>query len=123
VSGDSLVGGLIGISHAEVATCYTAGKVEGTAEVGGLIGSITASGVIPELEVPIRTSSSFWDVEISGQTASAGGGGKTTAEMQTARTFLDAGWDFVGETTNGTADAWSISEGRDYPRLSWELQE
>ena len=49
--------------------------------------------------------------------------GKTTAEMQTASTFLDAGWDFVGETKNGTEDLWWIDEGKDYPRLWWELKE
>ncbi|MHC4243364.1 MAG: GLUG motif-containing protein, partial [Planctomycetota bacterium] len=62
----------------------------------------------------------FWDIETSGQTNSAGGIGKTTAEMQTASTFLEAGWDFVGETANGTDDIWKISEGLDYPRLWWE---
>jgi hypothetical protein len=46
--------------------------------------------------------------------------GKTTAEMQTAATFLDAGWDFRGETDNGTDDIWWIEEGVDYPRLWWE---
>jgi inhibitor of cysteine peptidase len=40
--------------------------------------------------------------------------------MQTAKTFLDAGWDFVGETTNGGEDIWKIAEGLDYPRLWWE---
>jgi hypothetical protein len=40
--------------------------------------------------------------------------------MQTAKTFLDAGWDFVGETANGTEDIWWILEGKDYPHLSWE---
>jgi len=44
-----------------------------------------------------------------------------TAEMQTASTFLQAGWDFVDETANGTDDIWWILEGRDYPRLWWEL--
>ena len=39
---------------------------------------------------------------------------------QEASTFLDAGWDFEAETTNGTADLWWIREGQDYPRLSWE---
>jgi hypothetical protein len=53
-------------------------------------------------------------------TVSNAGQGKTTAQMRTANTFLDAGWDFVGETANGTEDIWRISEGRDYPRLSWE---
>jgi hypothetical protein len=65
----------------------------------------------------------FWDIETSRQTASAGGTGKTTAEMQTASMFLNAGWDFVGETKNSTADLWWILEGKDHPRLWWEAAE
>jgi len=38
-------------------------------------------------------------------------------------TFLEAGWDFVGETDNGTEDIWWIDEGKDYPRLWWERSE
>jgi hypothetical protein len=49
-----------------------------------------------------------------------GGTAKTRAEMQTAKTFLDAGWDFVDETDNGTEDIWWILEGKDYPRLWWQ---
>jgi hypothetical protein len=63
---------------------------------------------------------SFWDTQTSGWTRSAGGTGKTTAEMHIAKTFLEAGWDFVGETKNGTEDIWWILEGKDYPRLWWE---
>jgi hypothetical protein len=66
-------------------------------------------------------TNSFWDIETSGQTSSAGGTGKTTAEMQTASTFLEAGWDFVDETANGTEDIWSICEGTNYPRLVWQI--
>jgi len=29
--------------------------------------------------------------------------------MQTAAAFLDAGWDFVDETDNGTEDIWWIN--------------
>jgi len=64
----------------------------------------------------------FWDTQTAGRTTSAGGTGKTTAEMQTAKTFQDAGWDFPGETANGTEDIWWILEGKDYPRLWWEAQ-
>ncbi len=53
----------------------------------------------------------------------SGGTGKTTAEMQTAQTFLDAGWDFLGETGNGMEDIWWIDEGKDYPHLWWESDE
>ena len=41
--------------------------------------------------------------------------------MQSAGTFLEAGWDFLGERANGTEDIWWILEGQDYPRLWWEL--
>jgi len=41
--------------------------------------------------------------------------------MQTASTFLNAGWDFVGEMENGTEDIWAICEGVDYPHLAWEF--
>ena len=58
--------------------------------------------------------------ETSGQATSYGGTGRATAEMQTASTFLEAGWDFVDEKANGTDDIWWILEGQDYPRLWWE---
>jgi hypothetical protein len=41
--------------------------------------------------------------------------------MQTAKTFLDAGWDFVSETENGTENIWAICEGLDYPKLAWQF--
>ena len=57
---------------------------------------------------------------MSSQPTPAGGIGKTTAEMQTASTFIEVGWDFVDETNNGTEDIWWILDGQDYPRLWWE---
>jgi hypothetical protein len=65
----------------------------------------------------------FWDIQTSGQSRSQGGTGKTTVEMQTAATFLEAGWDFVGETEKGTDDIWWIDEGNDYPHLWWEAHD
>jgi hypothetical protein len=44
----------------------------------------------------------------------------TDTEMKQAGSFT--GWDFVGESINGTEDIWTICEGRDYPHLSWENQ-
>ena len=40
-----------------------------------------------------------------------------------AMAFLEAGWDLVDETANGTEDIWWILEGQDYPRLWWEAAE
>jgi len=110
VSGEETVGGLVGFSLGDVMDCYSTGAVAGKGKyVGGLIGD-NHDAVIQ----------CFWDTQTSGQAKSDGGTGKTTAEMQTASTFLDAGWDFVSETANGTADLWWILEGKDYPRLWWE---
>jgi len=102
---------------------YSTGSVIGTDKVGGLVGENT---LIPNQQGQYNTGiigSSFWDMETSRQTTSAGGEGKTTAEMQTAKTFLDGGWDFVDEIENGTEDIWGILEGQGYPRLAWELAE
>ena len=46
--------------------------------------------------------------------------GKTTAEMKVPSTFTAAGWDFVGETANGTKDIWKIKESYEYPKLWWQ---
>jgi len=140
VSGTQRVGGLVGSNYDSITNCYSTGAVNGEDEVGGLvgfngedggiarsysIGRVTAGhgggGLVgwdsEDADAPERC---LWDIETSGRTTSRGGTGKTTAEMQTAKTFLDAGWDFVGETANGTEDIWWIDEGKDYPRLWWE---
>ena len=112
VTGTSNVGGLVGDNNGTISNCYSVGAVPGWAFVGGLVGGFGG---------PVYNS--FWDVETSGQWFSAGGTGKTTAEMQTESTFTGAGWDFVGESVNGTEDIWWILESQDYPRLSWEFIE
>ncbi len=121
VSGGSFVGGLVGDNRAgTVSQCYSTGTVRfrrtgeySGSSVGGLVGSNRKEGA--------STRVCFWDIQTSGQGSSAGGTGRTTGQMQMAKTFLDVGWDFVGETKNGTEDIWWILEGKDYPRLWWEL--
>jgi hypothetical protein len=108
VSGNNFIGGLVGFNYlGKITFCYAAGAVSGS-YAGGLVGT-TMSYVV---------TSCFWDTETSGCSFSAGAIGKTTAEMKTRSTFTDAGWDFVGETANGTNDVWAISEGKDYPRFA-----
>ena len=117
VSGGDYVGGLAGSNgghgHGSIINSYSTGAVSGDRKVGGLVGSNTYGS----------TSASFWDMETSGLIKSDDGIGRTTAEMQTASTFLESGWDFVDETENGTDDIWWILEGQDYPRLWWEADE
>jgi hypothetical protein len=108
------IGGLVGENWGAALHCFSAGRVSGTdIGVGGLCGvriGYTAGDI----------NGCFWDIQTSGQMASYGGTGLTTAALQTATTFLAAGWDFVGEAANGTEDIWWIEEGQDYPRLWWE---
>ena len=105
-------GGLVGLNRGSISQCYSTGAVSGNYYVSGLVGSNLGS-----------IMSSFWDMETSKQNTSDGGTGKTTEEMQTEKTFLEAGWDFVDETANGTDDIWWILEGHDYPRLWWENED
>lgn len=107
VSGGSGVGGLVGYnsgSSATISNSYTTGSVSGDEDVGGLVG-FNPSGSI---------SKSYWDTETSGQSTSAGGTGKTTAQMKHQATFI--GWDFtvVGD---GTIGNWIMAG---YPHLQME---
>jgi hypothetical protein len=129
----SSVGGLVGINFDFVTNCYSTDTVIGFRYVGGLVGSNGVGGHISRcysngmvcgddvvgglVGVGGGAIASFWDIETSGQITSAGGEGKITSEMQTAGTFLEAGWDFVDETENGTANIWWILEGQNYPML------
>jgi hypothetical protein len=126
VSGFENIGGLLGNNgygiNCWVTRCFSTGMVTGTEDVGGLVGDNDAN-IDDSLTDDNDTNiiDSFWDMETSTRAHSEGGIGKTTAEMQTANTFLLAGWDFVGETENGTEDIWSICEGTNYPRFVWQI--
>ncbi|UCG56648.1 MAG: hypothetical protein JSU70_17510 [Phycisphaerales bacterium] len=92
-----------------------------TNRAGGLVGG--NGGTITDC---------FWDSWTSnksymcgeqkyGGTGCTADGRKNTAEMQMASTFTSAGWDFVGESANGTEDTWCICDGEDYPKLTWQF--
>lgn len=83
ISAKFYVGGLVGYSGAlavdsTVSNCYATGTVSGSNYVGGLVGFNDNGSTV---------ENSFWDTETSGQVSSAGGTGKTTAEMKTESTF------------------------------------
>jgi len=90
-------GGLVGYNDGTISSCYSSGSVSGGSTVGGLVGY--AGGV----------ANSFWDIQTSDCNTSAGGTGKTTAEMKTQSTFTSAGWDFI--------EVWDIGENQTYPFL------
>jgi hypothetical protein len=102
------VGGLVGVNQGEsdISESYAVGTVTGEV-VGGLVGANGAS-----------ISTSYWDVEASGQSQGVGNGvpegttGLTTDEMQgeSAEQNLD-GFDFE--------ETWQVVTD-DYPALFWE---
>jgi len=95
------IGGLLGhLQSGILYYCYSAGTVTvDTDTTGGLVGQ--GSGTVADC---------FWDITTSGQASSDGGTGLTHAQMQAATSFSN--WQ--------CADAWSIDNGNDYPRLLWE---
>ncbi|MCK9309820.1 MAG: hypothetical protein M0P99_06080, partial [Candidatus Cloacimonetes bacterium] len=110
VSGGNYVGGLAGYqASGTINNCYSTGTVSG-GQKGGLTGY--TGGTV---------TSSYWDTQTSGLTTSYGGTGKTTAQMKTLSTFT--GWDFVGETNNGSNDYWNLSttDYNGYPFFTWTV--
>jgi hypothetical protein len=114
VIGDKYVGGLVGFMNTgTVSNSYSTGSVTGNDDVGGLLGANWGGTV----------SNSFWDTETSGQTTSAGGTGKTTAEMKSIATFSGAAWNIIAVANLGSRNPsymWNIVSGLTYPFLSWQ---
>lgn len=103
------VGGLVGSNHAQVMKCYSV-SVTLNAFNEPMYGAGLTGWGDPDKWI---VTDSFWDIQATEIAESlGGGGGLTTAQMQTATTFTNAGWDLGG--------IWTICEGKDYPRLRWE---
>jgi filamentous hemagglutinin family protein len=139
VSGPAWVGGLVGNSDGAIYDSYATGAVTGSngfTTVGGLIGLLRYNGFVSssyssgsvsggsgfiggligqQLAGASSVNNSFWDTDTSGQAASAGGTGKTTAEMQQAATFTGAGWN--ASNVGGDGTTWRIYEGQTGPLL------
>ncbi len=111
VTADSYVGGLVGENGGSLSQCYASGQVVGGRETYMPVGGLVGSG-------PSGVNHCFCDNEASRMATSKGGVGLTTAQMQDRQTFTTAGWDFVGERANGTADVWSMPKDRGYPLLA-----
>ena len=137
VEGYEDVGGLVGTNCYQISNCLAAGNVLGMRFAGGLVGynwdgSIINSynsgqaigleywGGLVGYNNGGTLGNSFWDGQIGGLN-NGFGTALTTEEMQDPCTFIEAGWDFVGETENGTEDIWRMcGEGLDYPHLAWK---
>src|SRR6056297_3088087 len=139
------------INHSTVENCFSTGDVTrsntSSSSFGGFCGTITYEpvyikysyslgsvydtdgssafatdkGFVGNEDVSGTYSNNFFDSNISNQSSGTGATAKTTTQMQSQSTFTNNGWDFLGETTNGTDDYWGLTSGfnNDYPFLSW----
>ena len=114
VTGNDNVGGLVGRNDntGNVSNSYSTGSVSGNLHFGGLVGRNYGT-----------VSDSFWDTQTSGQGSSAGGAGKTTAEMMDIDTFSGVGWNIIAvvdSSARNTDYIWNIVDDATYPFLSWQ---
>ncbi|MFA6619012.1 MAG: GLUG motif-containing protein [Candidatus Neomarinimicrobiota bacterium] len=150
VSGTIQVGGFLGYSNSStIRNCYNMGSVTRSSGTGTSLagfcgysandtiensystGSVsytgdtdpTDKGFVGEEYRDGSFGSNFFDSGASNQSTSTGASAKTTAEMKTESTFTDAGWDFIGESTNGTDDIWKIDNDNNdgYPYFDWQV--
>jgi filamentous hemagglutinin family protein len=138
------VGGLIGATGGTVTNSYATGNVVGRSQVGGLIGKVygiapsnainytystgsvdafpnaggasvsSVGGLIGSANTGTVTNS-YWDTTTSGQSTSAGGTGKTTAELKQIATFT--GWDIADVSNTTSNSTWVIDEDNATPWL------
>jgi hypothetical protein len=103
------VGGLVGRSYTgSIRNCYSTGVVIGTSGVGGLVG-LKSTGDINDC----------YFLDVAGPN---NGYGTPLTEEQMKQQASFAGWDFFGETANGTEDIWRMCiDGVDYPLLWWQF--
>ena len=124
------VGGLVGLNFGMLANTYASGTVVASEQGGGLVGSNrnASNAVVNSYAIsPVRGTSeiggliasgsggvntSYWDIAASGQLRSAGGIGKTTAELQmpTANAGIYSTW---------SASDWDFGTDSQYPQLKY----
>jgi len=109
VRGFGCVGGLVGYNYYYITNSYAIGCVTGRDRVGGLAG--VNSGSIK--------NAYFLHPDDGGGPDNGNGEALSDIQMRQQGSFV--GWDFVGESVNGTEDIWSICEGTNYPRLVWQI--
>jgi len=127
VSGRRNVGGFVGwLRDESIARCYAASSViasdadSNLAQVGGFVGLAGTFNRNQADACVVQAENCFWDAELPGPATAVGNcpistlfiQALSTAQMQTASTFVAAGWDFE--------NVWTTCEERDYPRLRWE---
>ena len=111
VSG-AIVGGLVGLNNGgTIRSSYVTGSVGGET-VGGLVG-VNAGDI----------ENSYWNIETSGQLASADGEGRTTLQLVTQTAATGSIYEFwtAGSAVLPGEPLWDFEDNRQYPGLRLPL--
>ncbi len=134
LSGYGYTGGLCGSNEGFIGDCYSAVQVQGDYIAGAFCGrnlnmierciSLGSVSVVrPLIDVYSFCGVSNGELvncyylELPGA-KDIKATGLTWSEMMTRSSFI--GYDFTGDRQDGLPGIWSIEEGIDYPRLSWQ---
>ena len=140
VSGGLDVGGLVGNNFSgTIMASYSAASVAGGPGTGGLVGANFVGRIIASYSIGSVTSDSgdvgglvgsnfgdrgtardsYWNTQTSGQSASAGGEGKTTSELQstTGYTGIYENWNMDLDEDGVDDDLWDFGTPNQYPTL------
>ena len=141
VSGDDDVGGLVGDNRGEIVASYATGRAAGNTDVGGLVGNHKSTGEISAGYATGTVSggsnaggliglfeggsidASYWDKQTSGHATGVLPFGRTTAQLQSPRSYSDlyGSWnlDINGDSVND--DPWDFGTSSEYPALKADM--
>ena len=114
VTATGAAGGLTGVLRGSLEASYATGQVQsGGMYVGGLVGAIRGAGAV---------TNGYWDTATSGQSNSAGGMGKTTAELKTPTGYngIYADWNVDVDADGTNDDPWDFGTDMQYPALKYD---
>ena len=139
----SEVGGLVGHNDGTIIAAYSTGKVSSNGRAYGIHPAHAAGGLVGDNQGSIKASysigalsgrlwrnglvgrnggsvtASYWDTQTSGRSSSAGGRGRTTAELQgpTGYTGIYAAWNVDLDGDGNKDDSWEFGTSEQYPVL------
>ena len=140
VRGSLRVGGLVGSNFSgTVMASYSAASVADGTDTGGLVGSNFSGTIIASYSIGRVNSDSgdvgglvgsnfadrgtaldsYWNTQTSGQSASAGGEGRTTSELQSPTGYMGIyeNWNLDLDDDGVGDDLWDFGNASQYPTL------
>ncbi|MEN6386504.1 MAG: GLUG motif-containing protein [Phycisphaerales bacterium] len=135
-NGSYMIGGICGENGGSITDCYAKGVITAEGSLGGLCGANLNPGSITNCYAICTVTGDYagglcgYDYEgnyincyFLDTAAPDNGLGEPLTNSQLKQKANFTGWDFLGETANGTEDIWRMCvDGDNYPKLSFEFK-